>query len=100
MNKVIKMVLAVLLLGCLASMPYGYYQLVRFAAMVGFGILAYLSHEKKKSGEALIFFILCLLFQPFVKIVLGRELWNIVDLVVALGLVGSLFLRKESKQDV
>lgn len=30
---------------------------------------------------------LALLFQPFFKIALGRTMWNVVDVVVAIGLV-------------
>ena len=33
---VIKIVLAVLFMLCLLNMPYGYYQVVRFAGMFGF----------------------------------------------------------------
>jgi hypothetical protein len=40
---------------------------------------------------------LVLLFQPFFKIALGREIWNIVDLVVGIGLLISIFMKtKES----
>ena len=38
-----------------------------------------------------------LLFQPFFKIVLGRQMWNIVDVVVGIGLIISIFMKpKES----
>lgn len=40
MEKIIKIGLAVLMFGCLLNMPYGYYQLVRFIALIGFGVLA------------------------------------------------------------
>jgi hypothetical protein len=39
--------------------------------------------------------MLAVLFQPFIKISLGRELWNIVDVSVAVALLISLFLRKD-----
>ncbi|MGN8058721.1 DUF6804 family protein [Pedobacter sp. 22163] len=39
MVTLIKILLAGLLIICLANMPYGYYQLIRFLAMVGFGML-------------------------------------------------------------
>lgn len=79
---------------CLAAMPYGYYQFVRFVALVGFGILAYLSFKRDKQAELIIYIVLATLFQPFEKIALGRTLWNVVDVVVAIFLVGSLFYRK------
>ncbi len=67
-------------------MPYGYYQFVRFAAMVGFSVLAYTEHQRGSEVMMLVFLALALLFQPFFKIALGRDLWNLVDVIVALGL--------------
>lgn len=68
-------------------MPYGYYQMVRVLSMVGFGILALSVKEDK---ERWIYIVLCLLFQPFIKVALGRVLWNVVDVVVAIGLLISI----------
>lgn len=99
MDKIIKIVLAVLLLLCLAKMPYGYYILVRFVAFVVFGILALMTYQKHNQidVEILLYIALALLFQPFAKVALGRTLWNIVDVIVGVGLVASLFLKTDSK---
>ena len=40
--------------------------------------------------ERWIYITLCLLFQPFIKVALGRVLWNVVDVVVAIGLLISM----------
>ncbi len=88
--KIVKVILALMLLLCLAKMPYGYYQFVRFGALVGFALLAYNSYEKGLTNYMIIFIGLGLLFQPFIKIALGRELWNIVDVIVAIGLLVSI----------
>ncbi|WP_407532155.1 DUF6804 family protein [Elizabethkingia miricola] len=96
MEKFIKIVLAVLMFGCLLKMPYGYYQLVRFLALVGFGILAYQNSQKGKQTEMIVYGALALLFQPFFKIAFGRELWNVVDVIVGIGLLVSTF-KKEKK---
>ena len=85
--KKILLILSLLLLLCLAPMPYGYYQLVRFVAMVAFGVMAYKYYEEKKNELAITFGALALLFQPFVKVALGRMTWNVVDVVVAIGLI-------------
>ena len=79
--------LAAILLLCLAPMPYGYYMLVRCLSMIGFGMIAYKYFHEKKIKLAWTFVALALLFQPFAKIALGRLIWNIVDVVVAVGLV-------------
>lgn len=87
MEKVIKIGLAILLFLCLLKMPYGYFQLVRFLAMAGFAYLGWLAYEAGQKNSAFIFFALTLLFQPIIKISLGRELWNIVDVIVGIGLI-------------
>jgi hypothetical protein len=94
MSKIIKIALALLLFLCLADMPYGFYQLVRFLALIGFAFLAYDANENNRKNETLIYGALALLYQPLLKISLGRELWNVVDVVVGLGLLGSLMTRK------
>lgn len=100
MDKIIKIVLAVLLLLCLAKMPYGYYILVRFVAFVVFGILALMTYQKRNEidVEILLYIALALLFQPFAKVALGRTLWNVVDVVVGVGLVASLFLKNMNRR--
>lgn len=94
MEKIIKIGLAVLMFGCLLDMPYGYYQLVRFIALIGFGVLAYQANQQSRQTEMFIYGALALLFQPFFKIALGRELWNIVDVIVGVGLLVSLAKKK------
>lgn len=96
-TNIIKIVLAILLLLCLVDFPYGYYQFVRFAGLIGFAILAYQANRKNKQTEMVIYGALALLFQPFFKIALGRELWNVVDVVVGIGLLISIFIKPSEK---
>ena len=85
--KYIQLFLAALLLLCLLDMPYGYYNVIRLAAMVVFVYMAYMYTEEKKQGLMVTFGALALLFQPFVKIAIGRTMWNIVDVAVAILLI-------------
>jgi hypothetical protein len=82
-----------MLLLCLAHMPYGYFMLVRFVAMVLFGVMAFRYYEKEEKTLTVVFGALALLFQPFFKIALGRTIWNIVDVAVAILLV-YLFMKE------
>jgi len=93
-EKVIKLGLALLFFICLFDMPYGFYQLVRFIALVGFGVLAYKSYESKNQTLTIIYAGLAILFQPLIKISLGREIWNVVDVIVGVGLIGTIFNKK------
>ena len=85
--KHLKFILALLFLLCLAPMPYGFYSLVRFVAMIAFAIYAYIYHEKKNNKLAVAFLSLAILFQPLLPIYLGRTLWNIADVIVAIFLI-------------
>lgn len=68
-------------------MPYGYYQFVRFVSMAGLAYLAYSANEKNHKNELFIYIALAILFQPFIKIALGRTIWNIVDVITGIGLL-------------
>ena len=94
----IKIALAILMFLCLLDMPYGYYQFVRFVGLIGFGILAYKANEQNQKTEMIIYGGLALLFRPFFKIALGREMWNIVDVSVGIGLIGSLIMNRTISQ--
>lgn len=98
-DKIIKIGLAVLFFLCLANMPYGYYQFVRFVGLIGFTILAYQANQQNKQTEMIVYGVLALLFQPFFKIALGRELWNIIDVVVGMGLIISIFLKPKTNKN-
>lgn len=93
-NSIIKIGLAIVLFLCLFNMPYGYYQFVRFISMCVFAYLAYSSNEVNKKNEAFVYIGLAILFQPFIKIALGRTIWNVVDFIVGISLILSLFQRK------
>jgi hypothetical protein len=98
-ENLIKIALAVLFMLCLFHMPFGYYQLFRFVAVVGFAVLAYYEYERKNIPLVIVFVGLALLFQPLVKVAMGRQAWNIVDVVVAVGLIVTIFLQKQKGQE-
>src|SRR6188768_560459 len=95
--NIVKITLAACLLLCLADMPYGYYQFVRFLALAGFAFLSYNSYKSGRQTEMFIFGALALLFQPFYKIYPGHDMWSILDVVVAVGLVISIWVDRNKK---
>lgn len=90
--KKMYLVLALLLLICLAPMPYGYFQIVRLISTVVFGMMAYGYYKEKNETMAYVCGGVALLFQPFYKIVLGRVVWNVIDVVVAIALIILFFV--------
>ena len=94
-ETIIKIILSVLLLVCLLDMPYGYYQLVRFLGMIGFAILANYNYKNNNTWFVL-WLASAILINPIFKISLGRDIWNILDVIWAILLVASLF-NKQTK---
>jgi hypothetical protein len=86
-KPIIKIIIAVLLLICLLDMPYGFYELIRFAAAAAFAYLSFNYFKDDRNGHGFLFAALALLFQPFFKVALGRSIWNIVDVIVAVVLI-------------
>lgn len=85
--KWINIILAALLLLCLAPMPYGYFQLVRLLATIAFAVMAVRYYKQRIIWLVYTFGILALMFQPFYKIAFGRTVWNFLDVIVAIGLI-------------
>ena len=86
-NKILTLSLAVLLLLCLAPMPYGYFTFVRIVATIMFVMKALEYYKANKEALTITFGALAILFQPLFKIALGRTMWNVIDVIVAILLV-------------
>ncbi len=99
MKKEIYIILAAMLLLCLAHMPYGYFMIVRLVATIAFGLMAYKYYTSQKMPAAYTFGLLALLFQPIYKIALGRVVWNVIDVIVALLLIGLYFLERKNQKE-
>jgi hypothetical protein len=77
-------VFALMLLYCWKSdLPYVYFQFIRVAGMVVFGLVAYQSYTKQKMNLAIVFFLSVLIINPFFKVPLGRFNWNVLDTIWA-----------------
>lgn len=78
------LILAIALLVCLLTLPYGFYTLVRFTTAIIAGCWAYTFFRKGKTAYAVISCAVLLLFQPFIRITLDRFTWNVVDVILAI----------------
>lgn len=98
---IVKIFLTVLFLCCLLDMPYVYFQIVRVLGMGGFAWLAYIDSEKKDKSLMIVWICSAILINPIFKIVLGRTIWNVVDVIWALVLIVTLVFdvmnRKKNK---
>lgn len=75
---------AAVMLLCVFPLPYGFFMLVRVVMTIVGSYLALKYFEDENTTLALTFCGIALLFQPFFKIALGRELWLVVDIAVAI----------------
>lgn len=92
----LKIILSILLFLCLFDMPYGYYQFVRIISVICFAVFAKEAYQKGNQNEMIFYIGLSLLFQPFLKVALGRFIWNCIDVIIGVYLLFSL--KKESKK--
>lgn len=99
-QQFIKICLSTIFVLCLFKMPYGYYQFARFVGMLGFALLAYFDYQKNKAinSGVIIYIAMALLFQPFIKVALGRTIWNAVDVVVSVVLIATLFTKRKNNK--
>jgi hypothetical protein len=96
--KRLKVILIVgLLIALIPGIPYGYFGILRIYAIIVFAILALQIPKTKqntKNKNFIIYLVLIILFQPILKIPLGRTIWNIIDVAVAIWLLINLNRKK------
>lgn len=74
--------------------PYDYYIFLRWIVCGSAVYTAYLASNQKKVSFLAFFCLAALLFNPIMPFQLSRDLWAIINVVVALGFAGSLFVIK------
>lgn len=90
LKEIVSIVLAVVLLLCMLPLPYGAFVLVRLLTTIICGYLAYDFYQKGDTVRCVVAAVVAIVFQPFAKITFGREIWQVIDVIVALMLFGSV----------
>ncbi len=89
------LITASMLLGTLAELPYGYYQLLRLV-VCGVGVyVAFTAYSWQKMWAVRLFGFVALLFNPLIPIHLSKELWQPIDVICALLFLAIAFLLKK-----
>ena len=89
-KEIVCIVLALVLLLCLFPLPYGFFVLIRLISTIVFGYLAYDFYQRGETIKCVVAALIVLIFQPFAKITFEREIWNVIDIIVALLLFGNV----------
>jgi len=80
-----------LLLAIPTFWPYGYYVLLRWVVALSAIFLVWIAYNLKKTFWFFLMGIVAILFNPIIPIHLGKETWVIIDLIVAVFFLVSIF---------
>ena len=92
------LLLIILLLAALLPLPYGYYILLRFTVCFG-SIYEIITNPTLNKDTILIFIAIAVLYNPIIKMPLGRPIWSIVNIITAIYLIYYLWKHKNIKGD-
>lgn len=96
-EKVMIVILLLLTVLCLTDLPDIVSQIVRSLAFAGYLYMGYLSVRGGRWGFTVLYLLLALVFQPFYMFGIGQQLWVVIDIVVIVTLLYSLYRAFKSK---
>lgn len=98
-NKILliaKIVSIIMLIWASRYNPYIYYQILRWIVCIVSGYTAFIEYKKNKVWMA-IFALISILFNPIAPFYFNRETWRIIDIIIAVIILISIFVFKEYK---
>ncbi|PIV39883.1 MAG: hypothetical protein COS29_00215 [Candidatus Omnitrophica bacterium CG02_land_8_20_14_3_00__42_8] len=87
-----------LFLAMFSSWPYGFFTLLRLVVFGTTVYLSWLAYKSERQSWTWVFGFIALIFNPLIPLHLGRDLWVVVDLLVAVFLIISIFIFKLPKE--
>lgn len=81
----------VMLLVAIADLPYGYYTLLRWLVTAGAIFLVWTAYKSKRTFWLFLMGIVAILFNPIAPIYLDKETWVMIDFIVAIIFLISIF---------
>jgi hypothetical protein len=81
-------------------MPYSYYQLLRIVNCALFALLAYRFSENKIGKMVIPSVFFAIIYNPFLKVGLGKEIWIFFNVLSALHLITSASILKRLKIEI
>lgn len=90
-NNWFKILAILFLLGALGDHPYGYYQFLRWIIMAVGGYLTFLAYNSERKIWVWIFGLITLLFNPIIPFYLSKDVWQFIDVIVAIIFLISIF---------
>ena len=81
--KTIRYFVGAILLLAIADLPYGYYTLLRIIVTIVAGITAFIASEQENQFWMILFGAIAILFNPIIPIYLDKDVWVVIDVIVA-----------------
>tara|TARA_A100001011_G_C13885015_1_gene664567 strand:- start:54 stop:371 length:318 start_codon:yes stop_codon:yes gene_type:complete len=82
--RLLKLITSAMLFLAILELPYGYYNLLRLVVTISGGISSFNAFKNKNEGIAIIFGIICLLFNPIFPIYMIKDDWILIDFIVGI----------------
>jgi hypothetical protein len=92
-KKIVSIVAIVMLLLAIPSgiWPYGYYQILRWMVAGAALFVLWIAYELKKESWLWIMGVIVILFNPIVPVSLDKGTWVVIDFIVAMIFLISIF---------
>jgi len=79
--------------------PYGYYILLRWVCCAAFAYLAWQAAEREKQGWVWVLAVTALVYNPIIRLHLGREIWSLVNVATIAVSIMSIWAFRAEKND-
>ena len=100
LNNIIKLIVIIsLVVAASTKQQYSYYTYIRWLVMTTSIYFAYSSFDKKQNGLLIYFIAIAVLFNPFQKFWFQKEIWHLIDYMVAIVTTVTIFYDKKILKD-
>lgn len=90
-KNIASVVSVVMLLLAIPDLPYGYYILLRWVITASAAFLIWISYKLERKIWLFLMVAVVILFNPITPIYLDKEAWVIIDFIVAILFLVSIF---------
>lgn len=80
--------------------PYEYYILLRFICCACFAFLAFRFYETARIGWVWTFAVIAIIYNPFIRVHLTREIWTVVNIFTIIIAIASILIQKRERNDM
>lgn len=99
-KNIVSIALVIILLLAVLNLPYGYYTLLRWVVTAGTIFLIWVAYKLEKRVFVWIMTVIAILFNPIAPIYLAKETWVVIDFIIAITFIVSIFKIKAQNNNL